>query len=83
MNEHYNLVCSAFELTRSAFNYKPSWSHLDSLSDEVLEAEITFLSKVVKQQMEEERAEELAHEQAVIAAMTVKSGFTIGELIGA
>lgn len=79
--EHHNLVCTAFEATRSAFGYKPSWAGLDNMTNEALETEIAFLSEECKRQAEDERAEELAHEKAVKEAMTVHSGFSIGELI--
>ena len=81
--EHHSLVGEAFELTRSAFGYKPSWAGLDGMTNEALKAEIAFLAEECKRQVELERAEELAHENAVKAAMTVHTGFTIGELIGA
>lgn len=87
--EHYNLVCTAYELTRSAFGYKPSWVHLAEMSSEELRKEIDFLSEQCKLQIEDEkrqeeleRQEELAHEAAVKDAMTVRSGFSIDEITG-
>jgi hypothetical protein len=81
--EHYNLVCTVFELTRSAFGYKPSWDGLNSMSDADLKKEADFLSKECQRQVDSERQEELDHEAAVERVMTVHSGFSIGELIGA
>lgn len=80
---HYNLVCDVFELTRAVFNYKPSWFGLERMSNEELIAVRSILAEECKRQIEDERAEELAHENAVKAATTVHSGFSIGELIGA
>ncbi len=79
---HYNLVCETFELTRSAFGYKPSWTHLDSMSDEDLNKEIDFLAGECKRRMEFEQAEELAHEKAIVESTTIHSGWSIGELTG-
>jgi hypothetical protein len=53
------------------------------MSDDELRTEIDFLSGVIKRKMDEERQEELDHESAVNKAMTVHSGFSIGELVGA
>ncbi len=80
--EHHSLVSEAFELTRSAFGYKPSWAGLNEMTDEDLRIEIASLIKECKRQIQDERAEELAHEAATKKAMTVHSGFSIGELIG-
>lgn len=83
MTTHEDLVITAWELTRSAFGYKPNFVAMEKMSDEALRKKIEFLSAECKRQLEAERQEELDHEAAVKAAMTVHSGFTIGELIGA
>lgn len=83
MTTHEELVITAWELTRSAFGYKPNYVAMERMSDEALRKEIDFLSAECKRQIEAERQEELDHESAVAKAMTVHSGFTIGELIGA
>ena len=83
MTTHEELVITAWELTRSAFGYKPNYVAMDRMSDDELRKEIDFLAGECKRQVEAERQEELDHEAAVKAAMTVHSGFTIGELIGA
>ena len=79
---HEELVVTAWELTRDAFGYKPNWVGLDGMSDDELRTEINFLSGIIKQKMDEERQEELDHEAAVNKAMTVHSGFSIGEITG-
>ncbi len=78
---HYNLVCDVFELTRSIYGYKPSWSHLDSLTDDVLKAEVEFLMNHLRLERAAEEAAERAHVEATERAMTVHSGFSIGELV--
>lgn len=83
MTTHEELVITAWELTRSAFGYKPNYVAMNGMSDEALRKEINFLSSECKRQVEAERQEELDHEAAVAKAMTVHSGFSIGELIGA
>lgn len=83
MTTHEELVITAWELTRSAFGYKPNYVAMDKMSDDELRVEIDFLSAECKRQIEAERQEELDHEEAVARAMTVHSGFSIGELIGA
>lgn len=82
MTTHEELVITAWELTRSAFGYKPNYVAMDRMNDDELRKEIEFLSAECKRQVEAERQEELDHEAAVEKAMTVHSGFTIGELIG-
>lgn len=83
MTTHEELVVTAWELTRSAFGWKPNYVGMDRMSDDELRTEIDFLSGVIKRDMEAERQEELDHEAAVAKALTVHSGFSIGELIGA
>lgn len=83
MTTHEELVVTAWELTRDAFGYKPNYVGMDRMSDDELRIEIDFLSGLIKREMESERQEELDHESAVERAMTVHSGFSIGELIGA
>ena len=83
MTTHEELVITAWELTRSAFGYKPNYVAMEKMSDDELNKEIDFLAGECKRQMEAERQEELDHEAAVERAMTVHSGFSIGELIGA
>jgi len=78
---HYNLVCNVFELTRDIFGYKPSWTHLDSMTDSELETENKFLSDYIRLERENEMADERAHEAATARALTVHSGFSIGELV--
>lgn len=80
---HEQLMVTAWELTREAFEYKPNWMGLNRMSDDELRTEIDFLSGVIRRKMEEERQEELDHEAAVAKALTVHSGFSIGELIKA
>lgn len=87
--KHYNLVCTAYEMTRSAFGYKPSWVHLTEMSSEDLQKEIDFLAEECKRQIEAEKREEeaerqeqIAHEAIVKEAMKTRSGFTIGERTG-
>ena len=82
MTTHEELVITAWELTRSAFGYKPNYVAMDRMNDDELRKEIEFLSAECKRQVEAERQEELDHEAAVEKAMMVHSGFTIGELIG-
>jgi len=79
--EHYNLVCTTYELTRSAFGYKPSWEGLNGMTDKDLQKEIDFLGEQCKRQLESEQQEEIDHNTAVENAMTVHSGWSIGELI--
>lgn len=79
--EHHSLVCNAFESIRSAFGYKPSWSGLDSLSNEALQAEIDTCSRVVRAEIDAEQAEEAAHKAATEAAMAHQSGWAIGQLV--
>jgi hypothetical protein len=50
--EHHSLVGEAFELTRSAFGYKPSWAGLDGMTNEALKAEIASLADMVKREIE-------------------------------
>lgn len=83
MTTHEDLVITAWELTRSAFGYKPNYVAMEKMSDDELRVEIDFLAGVCKRQVEAERQEEIDHEAAVAKALTVHSGFTIGELIGA
>lgn len=78
--EHHSLVCDAFESIRSAFGYKPSWSALDAMTDEQLDAEIALCARIVREEIEAEEAEENAHKAATEAAMTHRSGWSIGQL---
>jgi hypothetical protein len=79
--DHYELVSQVFEMTREIFDYKPHWGNLNAASDEFLRSEIEFLNDYAKSKREAEQAEKRAHEAATVAAMTHKSGFSIGELI--
>jgi hypothetical protein len=78
--EHHMLVSDAFELTRSAFGYKPSWTYLSMMTNAELEKEIKFLGEECRRQAETEQNEELAHEEAMNAAFQ-KTPWTIGEVL--
>jgi hypothetical protein len=89
--DKYLLVVDVYELTRSAYGFKPSWSHLMNSSKESLENEIKILHTVLENNAAEVKAarilrkklarlEELAHKEAVEKAMTPSTGWTIGEL---
>lgn len=80
--EHYMLVNDVFEATRSAFDYKPSWGHLNSLSDEDLKKELDSIENYIQSRHQREIADEAAHKAAVESAMNHRSGFSIGELFG-
>jgi len=86
--DHYLLVVDAFESTRSAWGYKPSWSGLMEQSDAELQRTIEFNWCEISEQIEREKAEEqrklaerLAHKAAVQAAMTPSGGWSIGDLV--
>lgn len=85
---HYLLVCEAFEVSRSAWGYKPYWAGLMSMSNEELEERIASDMQYIRQQEEDEEEyarqellEEEAHQQAVAAAMTPSGHWTIGDLV--
>lgn len=86
--DHHLLACEAFEAHQEAWGFKPSWSHLISLSDEALCKEIDDCVRQMRFDAECERAaeerareEEQAHKRAVAAALTPSTGWTIGDLV--
>ena len=86
--DHYLLVVDAFESTRSAWGYKPSWSGLMEQSDAELERTIEFNGRKISEQIEREereeqreRDEQRAHEQAFSDAMTPSEAWSIGDLV--
>lgn len=79
--EHYILVTEVFELTRSAFGYKPSWAGLMSLTTNDLTKERDYLSSYLHNQVETERKEEENHNRIVAELLTKHSGWSIGEMI--
>lgn len=86
--DHHFLACEAFEAHQEAWGFKPSWSHLISLSDEALRKEIDDCVRQMRLDAEYERAaeerareEEQAHKRAVAAALTPSTGWTIGDLV--
>jgi hypothetical protein len=86
--DHYLLVSEVYEGTREAWGYKPSWSALMAESTEELQrmadSNAHFMrSEREREEREEqrERDEQLAHEQAVSAAMTPSGMWSIGDLV--
>ncbi len=79
--EKYLLVCDVFEMTRSAYGYKPNWSHLMGQTTEELEARIPALRDACEEEIrrseeseayyaELEAREEREHQAAVAKAKT-------------
>lgn len=79
--DHHFLACEAFEAHQEAWGFKPSWSHLISLSDEALCKEIDDCVRKMRLDAEYEREEEQAHKRAVSAALTPSTGWAIGDLV--
>ena len=79
--EHYILVTEVFELTRSAFGYKPSWAGLMSLTTDDLKADRDRLSNYLNTVAETERKEEEDHNRIVSELLTQHSGWSIGQSV--
>ena len=79
--EKYLLVCDVFEATRSAWGYKPSWSHLMAASVESLRKELDSLCDAMRSEREREERDERIHAERTAAALAHKSGFSVGELV--
>ena len=81
--EHYFLATEVYEAHKDVFGFKPSWQAVNSLSDARLRVELESLVVLMKEDRQEAEAEELAHKLAMERAMTPKTGWSIGELVGA
>ena len=78
---HEQLAIEVWEATREAWGYKTSFSHLMTLSREVLEEELRELTARIQADIEREKADEKAHEKAVAEAMSHRTGWTLGEIV--
>jgi hypothetical protein len=87
--EHYLLVAEAYDLHKSAFGMRGSWSHFMAMTDEKLREECEFLARMAREEqarfdemerleMEAEAREEREHAEAVARAMQAQSGFSLG-----
>jgi hypothetical protein len=92
--KHYNLANEVYDLHKLVYGFKPSYRHLMSLTIKELEEELESLEKSWKIERKdratrERIARKLRHAQQVVwlakkkEILSHRSGFTIGELVGA
>ena len=90
----YNLMMEVYDFHKTVYGFKPSYAHLKSLTTKELEEELESLNRAWKVERKDrairERIErKIRHAQHVVwvakkkALLSHRSGFTIGELIGA
>jgi hypothetical protein len=90
----YNLMMEVYDFHKTVYGFKPSYAHLKSLTTKELEEELESLNRAWKVERKnraiQERIErKLRHARHVVwvnkkkELLSHRSGFTIGELIGA
>jgi hypothetical protein len=92
--EHYNLANEVYDLHKSVYGFRPNYGHLKSLTVKELEEELESLNRAWKIERKDRAVRErinrkLRHAQQVAwlakkkEILSHRSGFTIGELVGA
>lgn len=90
----YNLSMEVYDLHKAVFGFRPNYAHLKSLTVKELEAELSFLNRAWETERKDRAVRErierkLRHARQVVwvakkkELLSHRSGFTIGELIGA
>lgn len=90
----YNLSMEIYDLHKSVYGFRPNYAHLKSLTVKELETELESLNRAWKIERKDRAIRErigrkIRHARHVVwvakkkALLSHRSGFTIGELIGA